>query len=188
MIEFGHGSLETVYVPAFRIDVLIYTLAIRQEGPYQEALAGVTPSYPADVLQMENGHWRNDEGPYWMRRTQGRRRASDNGRQRASDNGRQRAPYIGRRRASGNKRQVIEVEGEVGDEEYGEEGEEGNEEEIFYETEDNVIELTPSRQIPELSDTFGSLDCIHIRKIHEYIHGYIHIRVSMRTPRACFFA
>ena len=25
--------------------------------------------------------------------------------------------------------------------------------------------------------------CIHIRKIHEYIHGYIHIRVSMRTPR-----
>ena len=24
--------------------------------------------------------------------------------------------------------------------------------------------------------------CIHIRKIHEYIHGYILIRVSMRTP------
>ena len=131
---------------AFRIDVLIYALTIRQEGPYQEALTGVTPSYPANVLQMDNSHWRNDGGPYWIGR-----RASDNGRQRASDNGRRRAPDI--------ERQVIEVEeDEVRDEEYGEEGEEENgEEEIFYETEDNVIELTPiqrrhnSRQIPELS-------------------------------------
>ena len=28
--------------------------------------------------------------------------------------------------------------------------------------------------------------CIHIRKIHEYIHGYIHIRVSMRTPNLVY--